>query len=160
MTSPESTVEIRAATVSDRAAACRLLTAQLKEHDLPIDPDGIARGVELALASSSRAWLLLATRSGMPVGILLANPIVSVEKGGAALWVEELYVTPSQRGRGVGRALMEFVIREARNNGMSAVELEVVNGHSGGHSGGHSAAMALYEKLGFKALARTRFSLG
>ena len=71
---------IRAATAADRGAAIRLLTAQLVEHDLPVDDDGVARGVELCLQQGSSAWLVMAFAHGMPVGILLANPIVSVEK--------------------------------------------------------------------------------
>lgn len=142
---------IRAATVADRAAATRLLSAQLEEHHLKVDPDGLSRGVELALATRSNAWLVMATRSGIPVGIMLANPIVSVEKGGAALWVEELYVAPPHRRHGVARALLAFVIAEARNNGIRALDLEVVKGQA--------AALALYPALGFRGVDRLRFTL-
>ncbi|MSP63031.1 MAG: GNAT family N-acetyltransferase [Myxococcales bacterium] len=142
---------IRAATVADRGAAIRLLTAQLVEHQLPADADGIARGVELAFAKGSSAWLILATVSGIPAGILLANPIVSVEKGGAALWVEELYVAPAHRRHGVARALLDHLVVEARNNGMRAIDLEVVKTQG--------AALALYRGLGFAFVDRARFTL-
>jgi ribosomal protein S18 acetylase RimI-like enzyme len=148
---PAPTVEVRAATPADRGAAIRLLTAQLVEHALPVDADGIARGVELALAHGSAAWLVVALAGGLPVGILLANPIVSVEHGGAALWIEELYVAPAHRRRGVARALLAFVTDEARNHGMRAVELEVVPTQT--------AALALYAALGFHAVDRRRLEL-
>lgn len=137
---------IRAATAADRGAAIRLLTAQLVEHELPIDDDGIARGVELCLAHGSSAWLVMAFSHGMPVGILLANPIVSVEKGGISLWIEELYVAPERRRRGVARAILEFVRDEARSHGVRALELEVVPTQQ--------AALALYAQLGFEQNAR------
>ncbi len=72
---------------------------------------------------------------------LLANPIVSVEKGGISLWIEELYVAPEKRRRGVARALLDFVIAEARLNGLRAVELHVVPSQA--------AALALYRSIGF-----------
>ncbi len=87
----------------------------------------------------------------MAAGILLANPLVSVEKGGIALWIEELYVAPPHRRKGVARALLEFVRGEARNHGIRAIDLEVVRGQA--------AAEALYPKLGYKALDRRRFTL-
>ena len=132
---------IRPATATDRGAAIRLLTAQLVEHDLPVDDDGVARGVELCLVHGSSAWLLMAFLHGMPAGILLANPIVSVEKGGVSLWIEELYVPPERRRRGIARALLEHVRDEARNHGLRAMELEVVPSQQ--------AALALYAGLGF-----------
>ena len=59
---------IRPATESDRDAAHRLLTAQLIEHHLPADSHRVARGINLALAPHSPAWLWLAEREGRPAG--------------------------------------------------------------------------------------------
>ena len=119
-----SGLEVRAATASDRAACIRLLTARLDADGVAHDPDGVARAVELALAQSSSAWLVIATTHALPAGVLLANPIVSAARGGAALWVEEIYVAPEKRRRGIGRALLQFAAEEARRNGMRTVEIE------------------------------------
>ena len=141
---------VRAATVADRGALIRLMSAQLEEHRLPVDADGIARGVELALAAGSSAWLVLATLAGIPAAALLGNPNVSVEKGGAVLWIDELYVEPRFRRRGIARAMVEWVAVEARNAGMSSLELEVVRGME--------SAAALWRSLGFEPLERQRYS--
>jgi ribosomal protein S18 acetylase RimI-like enzyme len=84
------------------------------------------------------------------VGVLLANPIVSVEKGGASLWIEELYVAPAHRRRGAGRALVEHVANEARLSGLRALELEV--------DPTSVAALALYDRLGFQPVERRRLT--
>jgi GNAT superfamily N-acetyltransferase len=144
-------VEVRPATVADRGAATRLLTAQMEEHGFSVEADGIARAVELALSPGASAWLVIGTIGGLPAGVLLANPLVSVEKGGAALWIEELYVAPAHRRRGVARALIAYVAREARNSGLNALDLEV--------EPSQKAAMALYPGLGFRPLDRRRFTL-
>jgi GNAT superfamily N-acetyltransferase len=142
---------VRPATASDREVAHRLLTAQLVEHRLPVDAGGIALGIELALAPGSAAWLRLAERDGQPVGIFLANLVVSVEKGGYTLWVEELYVVPEARRSGVARALLGSVFDEARARGVRAVDLEVVPTQA--------AAFALYRELGFEEVHRQRMTL-
>ena len=142
---------IRSAGAADRAAAHRLLTAQLIEHELPADPESVAGGVDCALAEGSAAWLWLAQRGAEPVAILLANQIASVERGGLALWVEELYVVPEARRTGVARALLARVIEEARRRGVRAVELEVLPTQA--------AASALYRAFGFEEVRRQRMSL-
>lgn len=142
---------IRAAGDADRATAHRLLTAQLIEHDLPADPDGVARGIDCALAPHSPTWLWLAEREGTPVAIFLANEITSVERGGLVLWVEELYLIPTARRSGIARALLARVCEEARERGMRAIELEVVPTQA--------AAFALYRSLGFDEVHRKRMSL-
>src|SRR5258708_7492014 len=111
---------IRRAIDSDRDVAARLLAAQLIEHHLLADPKQIAHGIDLALAPASPAWLLLAFRDAHAVGIFLANKIVSVEKGGHVLWVEELYVTPSARRTGIARAMLTHVAQEAQRNAIVA----------------------------------------
>lgn len=142
---------IRPASDADRDTAHRLLTAQLIEHRLPADPERVGRGIDCALAPGSSAWLWLAQRGTEPVAIFLANQIASVELGGLALWVEELYVVPDARRTGVARALLARVIEEARRRGVRAVELEVVPTQA--------AASALYQALGFEKVRRDRMSL-
>jgi GNAT superfamily N-acetyltransferase len=144
-------VNIRPAAAADREIAHRLLTAQLLEHRLPADAEGIARGLDLALAPHSPAWLWLAERQGQAVAIFLANEIVSVERGGRVLWVEELYVVPEARRTGVARALLAAARKEAVRRAIRAIELEVLPAQA--------AALALYEALGFEDVPRRRKSL-
>ena len=143
-------ISIRRATSSDREACIGLLTAQLIEHNLGADRAGVAVGVDLALAPHSPGWLLLADLDGVAVGVMLANQIVSVEKYGASLWVEELYVVPAARRRGVASALLDYIVAEGRRVGVRAVELEVVHSQVG--------AFALYRKLGFREVHRQRLT--
>ena len=50
-------------------------------------------------------------------------------------------VAPQQRGRGVGRQLMEYAVSEGRQRGAEFLSLEV--------RASNRAAIALYDKLGF-----------
>jgi len=114
-------LRIRPTIPADLTALHQLLTAQMVEHRLPAEPERIARGLDAAFRPGSPAWLLLAERDGAAVGVFLANRIVSVEKGGETLWVEELYVTPPARRTGVARALLAHVVRVARARGLAAM---------------------------------------
>src|SRR3954451_18920683 len=141
-------LRIRRATTADRPALHALLSAQMVEHRLPAEPERIDRGLDAAFRPGSPAWLFLAERDGQAVGVFLANQIVSVEKGGETLWIEELYVTPAARRTGVARALLTSVAEEARRRGLRALDLEVVPTQK--------AALELYAALGFRDVGRLR----
>jgi ribosomal protein S18 acetylase RimI-like enzyme len=55
--------------------------------------------------------------------------------------VEELYVVPERRGKGLGRALLEAAMEAARERGATHVELTT--------SEDDTEALALYESAGF-----------
>jgi ribosomal protein S18 acetylase RimI-like enzyme len=144
-------IQIRRALPVDRAALHALLTAQMVEHQLPADAERIDRGLDAAFRPGSPAWLMLAERDGAAVGVFLANQIVSVEKGGETLWIEELYVAPAARRSGVARSLLRSVAEDARRRGLRALDLEVVPTQQ--------AAFALYAALGFRDVGRRRLTL-
>jgi ribosomal protein S18 acetylase RimI-like enzyme len=56
-------------------------------------------------------------------------------------YLEEFYVAPEHRGRGLGRALLERVLEFARGRGAGRIDL--------GTAVDDRAARALYESLGF-----------
>ena len=145
------TLRIRPAGPSDRDVVHGLLTAQMVEHRLPAEPERIDGGLDAAFRPGSPAWLFLAERDGQAIGVFLANQIVSVERGGETLWIEELYVTPGARRTGVARALLAHALDEARRRGLRAFDLEVVPTQA--------AALALYRALGFVDVPRQRMSL-
>jgi ribosomal protein S18 acetylase RimI-like enzyme len=142
-------IEVRRASSSDAASLAELLAAQLSEHGLAAQADQIWRGI--AVAFDADAPFLVATEAGHPVGVCLANRIASVEHGGAVWFIEELYVSPGVRRRGVARALLRRLFADGRAAGVRAFELEL--------AAGHEAARALYRSLGFRENARTSWAL-
>ncbi len=75
------------------------------------------------------------------VGVLVLARRLSVSIGGRFASIEELYVVPEARRRGVGRALLETVEEWCRAHNVSYVEVEVAE----------SVAEVFYDEVGFGA---------
>lgn len=130
---------MRPATAADAADIGRLL------HDFNTEYDDLTPGPERL---AERIKTLLA---GGDTVVLLAGPGpdgLAVLRFRQAIWAEalecylaELYVVPARRGHGLGRALMNAAIDEARGRGSAWMDL--------GTSDADVVARALYESLGF-----------
>jgi ribosomal protein S18 acetylase RimI-like enzyme len=91
----------------------------------------------------------VATIDGDVVGVAVLSATWTVEHGGAAVWLEELYVEPEHRDRGIGRALLAATYATAREYGAGTVDLEV--------DVDHDRAAHLYAREGFERLPRSRW---
>jgi GNAT superfamily N-acetyltransferase len=127
-----------------------LLAAQMHEHEIQTPADALRAAVQAALSDSRHGFILLASEGEEHVGVSYAASHLSAEHGGVIGWLEELYVRPERRGRGIGGALLEATIARATALGWRGLELEIV--------AGHERAAGLYLRHGFVALPRTRYS--
>jgi GNAT superfamily N-acetyltransferase len=143
------TVSIAPATASDCYECAQLLTDQLGEHGIGASRERLARLLEDVAADMTRGFLLLARDSGRIVGIAYVATILSAEHCGPVAWLEELYVTPDCRHRGIGTALVTSVLEHAQKAGIVAVDLEI--------DAGHNRVVSLYQRLGFRRLERSRW---
>ena len=66
---------------------------------------------------------------------------ISLYTGALDAYLEELYVVPERRGRGLGCALLEATMQHARERGARRIDLNT--------SEDDVAARALYQRLGF-----------
>jgi GNAT superfamily N-acetyltransferase len=85
-----------------------------------------------------------------PVGVALGCTFLGIEHGGMSGWIEELYLLPEFRQRGIGSLLIAEFIRVASGLGWRAIDLEIETGHQ--------RAASLYERHGFTQLDRSRLS--
>ena len=79
--------------------------------------------------------------NGQPVGYALSNRTCSHETGGPVLWLEELYLLPDYRSRGLGRAMFAYL---EQNSGAARIRFEV--------EPNNRRALALYRALGYQDL--------
>ena len=107
-----------------------------------------ARGM---LERPQRGQFLLALDGDTPVGFAALSYLWTLERGGRAAWLDELYVVPERRQGGIGAALLDAAIAAARAGGALAVDLEI--------EAGHDRVASLYRRNGFTALSRQRWAL-
>jgi ribosomal protein S18 acetylase RimI-like enzyme len=132
-------VPVRVATAGDAPIAARLL------HDFNSEYDEYTPGTE-ALAERARelieageVTILLGGEDDVGLVQLRFRP--SIWSDSLEAYLQELYVAPAHRGRGIGRALLETAIDLARDRGASSIDL--------GTSLDDVAAIGLYESAGF-----------
>ncbi len=76
-----------------------------------------------------------------PDGLAVLRFRSAIFTEGLDAYLEEFYVAPDRRGRGLGRALLEAAMELARDEGARRIEL--------GTNEDDTAARALYESAGF-----------
>jgi ribosomal protein S18 acetylase RimI-like enzyme len=129
----------------DGDALVGLAQALHRDEGHPLDAAGeaalraIAEGETLA-----RAWI--ARKDGEPVGYLVITLGYSVEYGGRDGFIDDLYLAPASRGRGLGRKLLEFALAEAAALGIRTLHLEV--------EPDNESAARLYRSTGFAETGR------
>jgi ribosomal protein S18 acetylase RimI-like enzyme len=85
-----------------------------------------------------RAWLIRV--GARPVGYAVLAFSFSVEAGGREACIDELYILPEVRKRGIGRRILALLEAEARAEGVRRVFLEVAR---------HNRAIGLYRRAGY-----------
>jgi GNAT superfamily N-acetyltransferase len=142
-------IEIRLAKPTDRDAVTALLVAQLREHEIATPEAALERAVGDLLVRPNRGGVVVAGLAGRLVGIAGFSFGRPLEHAGRSIWLEELYVEPQHRGRGIGRTLLDTACRLAAEAGAVAVDLEVEEGHA--------RAAHLYAREGFRPHRRSRW---
>ena len=73
------------------------------------------------------AEVLIAEVEGAPVGFALFFPTFSTFRGQPGLYLEDLFVRPEHRGRGIGKKLMASVAKVAVDRGCGRLEWSVLD---------------------------------
>src|SRR3954469_13836609 len=136
-----SDTTVRRATPGDAEAVARLLHDFQEEFDEPSPGVEALAGRYADLIRNRDMTVLLAGEGPDGFAQVRYRPWVYSAGPQAHSYLEELYVVPSLRGKGIGRALLETGMDTARNEGATHMEL--------GTSEDDTAARALYESAGF-----------
>jgi ribosomal protein S18 acetylase RimI-like enzyme len=130
---------VRLATPDDAGVAGRLLHEFNASVQMPTPgTEAMARRV-CELVEAGDAIVLLAGDG--PDGVLVLRLRPALWSDGLDAYIEELYVAPEARRRGLGRALLEAAMEVARDRG--AVHVDLYTGED------DRPARALYEHMGF-----------
>jgi ribosomal protein S18 acetylase RimI-like enzyme len=130
----------------DADASAREVLAMMRalyvedEPAFAVDDRRFPLTIEFLLAEPSRGSVVVFMEGAAPRGYAILIPYWSNEYGGTLLCVDEIFVVPEFRNRGIARRFFEF-LAQTRPFDPVAITLEV--------SPANRRAQRLYESLGF-----------
>lgn len=131
------TLSVRTAHADDDIKVAALIAEYASDFEYELgDQDVVGEGMR-AREYYDNGALLVADVDGEVVGCVAFEPW-----GEDRCRMKRMYVPPDQRGRGVGKALAQAVMDEARQQGYGSMVLDTTQGME--------AARKLYASLGFE----------
>ena len=137
----ETSIQVRQATVLDLDLLVSLFDAYRIFYRQDSDPEG-ARSFLLARFEHNQSIIFIAFDGTRAIGFTQLYPLFSSTFLARIFLLNDLFVTPAARGKGVGAALLRMAADYGRRVGATRLTLstEVSN----------AMAQALYESLGWK----------
>jgi ribosomal protein S18 acetylase RimI-like enzyme len=136
------TLSIRPLAPGDLDTLLPLVNALHTSDGDPFDARRTRAAFRLLLMAPDTGISHVALIDSTIVGYVVATLGLSIEAGGRFLLIDELYVAPAWRDRGVARTLLASILPYARRHQCTAVELEV--------GWENDRARIWYEQLGFE----------
>jgi len=145
----ESTLNIRPATPEDVPT---ILTFIRELAEFEREPDAV-KATEADLlrdgwGTPARFTAIIAEYNDVPAGFALYFTTYSTWRGHHGIRLEDLYVTPSLRGHGIGKALLARLARIAVDQGCPRLEWDVLEWNE--------SAIAVYNRVGANVLTEWR----
>ena len=139
----DTTMQIRQATLEDVELVAPLFDAYRQFSRQPPDLP-LARAFLQARLGAGESRVYLARDAAAALGFVQLYPLFSstAPRPGRIWLLNDLYVVPAARGRGVGRRLMDRARQLAEETGAGAIELATARSNL--------TAQALYESLGYR----------
>ncbi|MCP3385033.1 GNAT family N-acetyltransferase [Bradyrhizobium sp. CCGUVB4N] len=95
---------------------------------------------EALFGSDPRLFCAIAEWNGEPAGFAVWFLNFSTFSGRHGIYLEDLYVRPSHRGKGLGKALLVYLAKECVDNGWSRLQWAVLDWNA--------PSIAFYKSLG------------
>ncbi len=138
-----STTTTRPPQAADEARWRELFRAYGEFYETAFDDELLDRVWALLTAPDSGIDLLLAERDGEVIGMAHYRSFPDTFTGGRDWYLDDLFVDPAVRGSGAGRALIEAIAAQARENGPAGT-LRWITAES------NTTAQALYDRIAKK----------
>jgi len=134
---------IRSAVTGDIPLLVDLMEEFHGESGRPLDRAWAAAGFSALLGDNSLGAVWIASSEGRPGGYVVLTLRFTMEFGGLDAFIDDLYVRPSCRRRGMGQALLGALFSDCEKRGALAVHVEA------GHD--NLPALGLYGSRGMRA---------
>jgi GNAT superfamily N-acetyltransferase len=144
-----TSLEIRAARESDAPALSALIRAKAEfDGCLQSLRAGESSLREALFSTRPKAKALVAVADSAVVGVVTYYDIYSTFIAKPGIWLDDLYVYETHRGRGIGKALIVRLCQIARESGCGRIDWIVARDNTNGRS--------FYEHLGAEVFEQVR----
>ncbi|CAN7213132.1 GNAT family N-acetyltransferase [Pararhizobium sp. LjRoot255] len=145
--------DIREATQADAGTILRFITElaiyENAGHEVEATVESVAQSL---FGPNSVSHAAICERDGVPVGFAVWFFSYSTWQARNGLYLEDLYVTPEQRGTGAGRLMLRYLARIAVEKGCGRFEWSVLDWNE--------PAIKAYQAIGAEPLTEwTRYRL-
>jgi GNAT superfamily N-acetyltransferase len=114
------------------------------EQDFTPNADNQKKGLELLIQSPQSGVIkVLRDASGVAVGMVSAQLVISTAQGAPSAWIEDMVISEPYRAQGHGRALLQSALDWAKEKGATRAQLLV--------DLDNAPALGYYQHLGWQA---------
>jgi len=138
--------QVRTAVVEDVPMLVMLMAEFYEEGGYSLSHDAATRAFTTLLGEPSRGRIWLLEVGAESVGYIVLTFSFSMEYGGLRGFVDDFFVRPAMRGRGLGAAALEVVRQTCRELGVQALLVET--------GPQRHPARGVYARAGFKESGR------
>jgi GNAT superfamily N-acetyltransferase len=132
----------RIAEISDLAILIELVRAFHKNEKLPFDENIDSDVLRNFLADESLGKAYLVQQEDEVLGYIILTLGYSLEYRGRDAFIDEFYIRPTHRGKGIGTQMLAFAEDACRELGVRSLHLEV--------DFENSDAQRLYDRVGYQ----------
>ena len=125
MTSSASACQVRSATRDDVPLLIELMTEFYAESNFPLPVVNARRAFERLLSDPRLGGVWIATTDEGAAGYVVLTVGFGMEYGGLRGFIDDLFVRPSARGRGVASALLTAMTEECVARAVLLLNVEV-----------------------------------
>ena len=145
----DTNVVIRNAQSDDIITIMELLQLKAEFDGYPDSVEATAQklGADL-FGENPLAFVLLAAVNGNPVGFATYHFIYSTFLAKPGIWLDDLYLRSTHRGKGIGQTLIRYLCQIAKENGCGRIDWTVATTNDRG--------INFYEKVGAKVRREVR----
>jgi GNAT superfamily N-acetyltransferase len=115
-------VEIRDARPEDSEKLLPLMRAYCDFYEASPSDQGLLEMARVLITDPDQGHMFIAHQDGVPVGFATLGWKWSSLKGARIGYLEDIFVAPDARGRGIADALIEVCADRCRSRGMRAME--------------------------------------
>ena len=116
-----------------------ILFSSLEEYKIAVPENYSVSDIDAINLENNRSRVFVLLRDVFVIGFIVLRPITK-----ECVELKRLYLTPSERGRGLGAYLLNYAVHFAQKNKYRSIRLETTSKFK--------EAVSLYEKYGFRVL--------